>query len=91
MFKIIKKSKKTNARIGKLKLPHGEIKTPCFLPIATRGAVKNLTPDELKKLGAQIILGNTYHLIQRPGLKIIKKAGGLHNFMSWPGPILTDS
>jgi len=91
MFTILKKSKKSNARIGKLRLPNGEIITPCFLPIATRGAVKNLTPEELKELDAQIILANTYHLIQRPGLRIIKKAGGLHNFISWDGPILTDS
>lgn len=64
---------------------------PAFMPIATRGAVKHLTPEELKNIGAQIILSNTYHLFQRPGLDILKKFGGLHNFMKWPGPILTDS
>ncbi|MDP1629384.1 MAG: tRNA guanosine(34) transglycosylase Tgt, partial [bacterium] len=91
MFSIIKQSKKTCARLGKLTLPNGEVMTPCFMPIATRGAVKNLTPEELKELGAEIILGNTYHLWQRPGPEIIKKTGGLHKFMAWSGPILTDS
>ncbi|MCX6740846.1 MAG: tRNA guanosine(34) transglycosylase Tgt, partial [Candidatus Parcubacteria bacterium] len=79
------------ARLGKLKTPHGLIETPIFMPIATRGAVKHLTPDELNNVGAQIILGNTYHLFTRPGLEIIKKAGGLHKFMNWDKPILTDS
>lgn len=91
MFSIIEQRKKDKARLGKLVLPHGEVQTPCFMPIATRGAVKNLTPEELKELGAEIILGNTYHLWQKPGPEIIKKSGGLHKFMSWPGPILTDS
>lgn len=91
MFKILKKSKKSQARIGILKTAHGEIKTPFFLPIATRGAVKNLTPGELKELGAQALLSNTYHLMIRPGAEIIRKFGGLHKFMGWNGPILTDS
>lgn len=91
MFSLVKQSKKTETRLGKLALPHGEVSTPCFMPIATRGAVKNLTPEELKKLGAEIILGNTYHLWQKPGPEIIKKSGGLHKFMGWDGPILTDS
>lgn len=91
MFGIIKKSKRSKARIGRLKLLRGEVQTPCFMPIATRGAVKNLAPEELKKLGAEIILGNTYHLWQKPGPTIIKKAGGLHKFINWRGPILTDS
>lgn len=78
-------------RSGILKLPRGKVKTPFFLPIATKGAVKNLTPEELKNLGAEIILSNTYHLYQRPGLDILKKFGGLHNFMNWNRPILTDS
>jgi len=67
------------------------VRTPVFMPIATKGAVKNLTPEELKSLGAELILGNTYHLWLRPGEKIIKKSGGLHKFMNWSGPILTDS
>jgi len=74
-----------------LKTKHGQIKTPFFMPIATKGAVKTLTPKQLKNIKAQIVLSNTYHLNLRPGTKIIKKAGGLHQFMKWPGPILTDS
>ena len=91
MFKIIKKSNKSYTRLGKLTTKHGVINTPFFMPIATRAAIKTLTPDEVKKLDAEIILSNTYHLLLRPGDKIIKKAGGLHKFMKWPKPILTDS
>ena len=91
MFKLIKQSRKSKARLGRLTTTHGLIKTPFFMPIATRAAVKSLTPQELKELNAQIILSNTYHLFLRPGTKIIKKAGGLHKFMNWSGPILTDS
>jgi len=91
LFQLLKQSKKSKARLGKIKTPHGLIETPIFMPIATRGAVKHLTPDELNSFGAQIILGNTYHLFSRPGLEIIKKAGGLHKFMNWSKPILTDS
>ena len=75
----------------KVKTRRGVIKTPFFMPIATKAAVKNLTGEEVGKLGAQIILSNTYHLNLRPGADIIKKAGGLHEFMQWDGPILTDS
>ncbi len=89
MFKLHKKIK--NRRIGKLYTRHGPVNTPFFLPIATKGAVKNLTAEELRELGAEIILGNTYHLWLRPGHKLIKKAGGLQKFMNWNGPILTDS
>lgn len=91
MFKILKQSKKSKARLTKLQTPHGTIVGPFFMPIATRAAVKNLDPQEIKNLGAQIILSNTYHLMLTPGVKLIKKSGGLHNFMQWPGPILTDS
>ncbi len=90
-FKVLKKSKKTAARYGSLTLAHGQISTPAFMPIATKGAVKNLIVEELRALGAEIILSNTYHLWLRPGLEILKKAGGLHRFMRWSGPILTDS
>ncbi len=89
MFEI--DSKKRNKRIGKLTTKSGAVNTPFFMPIATKGAVKNLTPEELKSMGAEIILGNTYHLWLRPGEKIIAEAGGLHKFMNWSGPILTDS
>ena len=85
------KESKNGGRRGTLSLMHGKVDTPFFMPIATRGAVKNVTSDELVKLGAQIILSNTYHLYQRPGPDLLKKFGGLHNFMGWHGPILTDS
>ncbi|MFA6553084.1 MAG: tRNA guanosine(34) transglycosylase Tgt [Patescibacteria group bacterium] len=90
-FRVVAPSKKSKARLGSLRTAHGPVESPFFMPIATRGAVKTLTPDEIHTTGAQIILSNTYHLWQRPGMKIIKKAGGLHTFMGWPGPILTDS
>lgn len=88
-MEIIKKKK--NLRIGKLETKKGEINTPFFMPIATKGAVKNITPQELREIGAEIVLGNTYHLWLHPGDKLIKKAGDLHQFMNWDGPILTDS
>lgn len=89
MFQIQKQSGK--ARRGVLKTAHGEIQTPFFMTIATTGAVKGLLPEEVKALGGQILLGNAYHLHLRPGEEIVKKAGGLHRFMNWDGPILTDS
>jgi len=79
------------ARLGKIVTAHGQIDTPCFMPVGTQGTVKALSPEELKNCAAQIILSNTYHLFLRPGTEVIKKAGGLHCFMSWPKPILTDS
>lgn len=91
MFVIKKESKKTNGRIGSLKTKNGIVKTPFFMPIATKGVIKNLTSEELKLLGVEIILSNTYHLLVKPGIEVIKKAKGLHRFMNWPGPILTDS
>lgn len=90
-FIITRKSQKSKARAGVLKTKNGIVYTPFFMPIATKGAVKNLIPEELKLLGAEIVLSNTYHLFLKPGEKIIKKLGGLHKFMNWPGPILTDS
>jgi len=90
-FKVIKSCSKTKARIGEIITPHGKISTPCFMPVATLGAVKTLSKEELESLGAEIILSNAYHLYLRPGDKLIKKLGGLHNFINWPGPILTDS
>jgi queuine tRNA-ribosyltransferase len=80
-----------NRRFGKLTTAHGEISTPCFMPIATKGAVKTLSALDMKELGAQILLSNTYHLLLRPGLEEMKKLGGLHELMGWQGPILTDS
>lgn len=90
-YKLIKKSKDTKARVGEIKTNHGIIKTPVFMPVGTRATVKTMTPEEVKDLGAQIILSNTYHLFLRPGPEIIEKAGGLHKFMNWHGSILTDS
>ncbi|MDW7668581.1 MAG: tRNA guanosine(34) transglycosylase Tgt [Bacillota bacterium] len=90
-FNIEYKSKETNARVGKIKTPHGEIETPIFMPVGTKATVKTLTPEELNDIDAQIILSNTYHLYLRPGDNIIKEAGGLHEFMRWDKPILTDS
>ncbi|RLC38343.1 tRNA guanosine(34) transglycosylase Tgt [Candidatus Falkowbacteria bacterium] len=91
MFKIIKKSKKFRARLGVLKTANGKVRTPFFMPVATQGAVKHITADEMRKLGAQILLANTYHLMLKPGEKLIKKGGGLHKFINWQKPILTDS
>jgi queuine tRNA-ribosyltransferase len=91
MFNLIHQEKNSKARLGKLSTAHGEIQTPCFMPVGTQGTVKTLSPKELKESGAQIILSNAYHLFLRPGREVIRKAGGLHNFMSWQKPILTDS
>ncbi|MCM8795432.1 MAG: tRNA guanosine(34) transglycosylase Tgt [Candidatus Omnitrophica bacterium] len=90
-FKIISKDKDTQARCGILTTVHGEIQTPCFMPVGTQGTVKAISPKELEDCGAQIILSNTYHLLLRPGIEVIKKAGGLHSFISWQRPLLTDS
>lgn len=92
MFRIAKVSDKTKARKGLLETDHGSIETPIFMPVGTLGTVKAVDQDDLKnKVKAQIILGNTYHLYLRPGNKIMQDAGGLHSFMGWDGPILTDS
>ena len=90
-FELIKESKECNARLGKIYTNHGIVETPIFMPVGTRGTVKAMTPDEVKSLGAQIILSNTYHLYLRPGHKLVEEAGGLHKFMNWDKPILTDS
>jgi len=90
-FKTIKRSKKSSIRIGKIFTKHGTVTTPTFMPVGTKGTVKSISPDELKKIGCQIILANTYHLYLRPGVAVIKKAGGLHKFIRWSDPILTDS
>ncbi len=90
-FEITAKSKKTKARVGKVYTPHGVINTPAFMPIGTLGTVKAMTMRDVTELGAEIILGNTYHLYLRPGHELIKEAGGLHKFIGWDKPILTDS
>jgi queuine tRNA-ribosyltransferase len=90
-FELLASDQHSKARRGRLKTAHGAIDTPTFMPVGTQGSVKGASPRELRELNAQIILGNTYHLFVRPGLDVIKHFGGLHNFMSWGGPILTDS
>ena len=89
-YELLHEDKKTGARRGILHTPHGDIQTPVFMPVGTQATVKSMTPEELKQIGAQIILSNTYHLYLRPGEKLVKEAGGLHNFMNWDRPILTD-
>ena len=90
-FKEIHVCKQTGARVGEFTTPHGVIKTPVFMPVGTQATVKTLAPYELEELGAQIILSNTYHLYMRPGETTVRNAGGLHKFMNWNKPILTDS
>ncbi|MBQ4432389.1 MAG: tRNA-guanine transglycosylase, partial [Synergistaceae bacterium] len=90
-FRIIAECPVTGARAGEFTTPHGVIHTPVFMPVGTLATVKAMSPHELEAINAQIILGNTYHLYLRPGSEIITKAGGLHSFMSWKRPILTDS
>ena len=90
-FSITTQDKKTSARTGVIKTEHGDIQTPVFMPVGTIGAVKTFSPHELEGLGADIILGNTYHLYLRPGTEVINHAGGLHKFSNWTRPILTDS
>ncbi len=90
-FELLHKDKKTNARAGIIHTAHGNIETPCFMPVGTQASVKTLDQQDLENLGAQIILGNTYHLHLRPNENLIAKLGGLHKFMNWNKPILTDS
>ncbi len=90
-FELIKQDSNTSARLGKMFTPHGTVQTPVFMPVGTQGTVKSMLPEEIKNCGAEIILGNTYHLYLRPGHETIQKLGGLHRFMNWPYPILTDS
>ncbi len=90
-YELIKECKDTGARAGILHTPHGDIKTPVFMPVGTQATVKAMAPHEVKEAGSQIILSNTYHLYLRPGHELVKKAGGLHGFMNWDMPILTDS
>src|SRR5881392_4464108 len=79
------------ARTGEIRMPRGVIRTPAFMPVGTAGTVKAMYPDQVKAVGADVVLGNTYHLMLRPGAERIAALGGLHNFMNWPYPILTDS
>lgn len=90
-YEVVKVCKQSGARIGRFTTPHGVIETPVFMPVGTKATVKSLSPEEVKEAGSQIILSNTYHLYLRPGHELVKKAGGLHKFMNWDRPILTDS
>lgn len=91
MFSLLSTDRSSKARRGRLTTSHGVIETPAFMPVGTQGSVKAVSPRELRELEAQIILGNTYHLFVRPGMEVIRHFGGLHRFMNWDGPILTDS
>ena len=90
-YRLIKKEKHTGARLGELITPHGTFPTPMFMPVGTQATVKSMSPEELKEMGAGVILSNTYHLWLRPGEDLVKEAGGLHKFMNWDRGILTDS
>ncbi|WP_148930569.1 tRNA guanosine(34) transglycosylase Tgt [Paenibacillus methanolicus] len=90
-YELIKVCKQSGARLGRVHTPHGIIDTPTFMPVGTQATVKTMSPEELKQMDAHIILSNTYHLFLRPGHEIVRQAGGLHKFMNWDRPILTDS
>ncbi|KAB2951257.1 tRNA guanosine(34) transglycosylase Tgt [Heliorestis acidaminivorans] len=90
-YELIKECSQTKARVGRLHTPHGSFETPIFMPVGTQATVKTMTPEEVRDLGAGIILSNTYHLYLRPGSDLVREAGGLHRFMNWPHGILTDS
>ncbi len=90
-FKILKKDRRSKARLGLIETSHGRIHTPAFLPVATQGSIKGLSPKEVKEIGFEAVLANAYHLFLRPGSKTVEKMGGLHKFMNWPLPIATDS
>ena len=90
-FQVTARDPTSRARVGTLTLPHGVVRTPAFMPIGTRAAVKGILPDQVRESGAEIILANAYHLAQRPGAEVVAEFGGLHRFMGWDSPILTDS
>jgi queuine tRNA-ribosyltransferase len=90
-FTIVKKDSTSAARLGRMVTAHGEVETPAFMPVGTQGSVKAMSPRDLEEIGCQIILGNTYHMYLRPGVEVIRDLGGLHRFMGWSRPILTDS
>jgi queuine tRNA-ribosyltransferase len=90
-FEVIKTCAQSGARLGVLHTPHGDIETPCYMPVGTQATVKAMTPRDLKEIGTGILLANTYHLYLRPGHELVREAGGLHSFMGWDRPILTDS
>ncbi|MCH9058449.1 MAG: tRNA-guanine transglycosylase, partial [Planctomycetes bacterium] len=90
-FEILAESTASAARVGRVTTPHGSFDTPAFMPVGTRASVRGLTPRQVRETGSQILLNNTYHLLLRPGPELIERLGGVHRFMNWDGPILTDS
>src|SRR4030042_2604470 len=90
-FKLLHKDRTCKARLGVLETAHGRVHTPCFMPVGTQATIKTLSSEEVKSCGAEMIMANAYHLYLRPGEEVFKKTGSLHNFMSWNGPIMTDS
>jgi len=90
-FRVVNRSGECRARVGEIKTAHGDFETPVFMPVGTQGSVKAVSPEDLKHAGVEIILANTYHLYLRPGHRVIERLGGLHGFMNWSRPILTDS
>lgn len=90
-YELIRQDRASAARLGRVSTPHGSVDTPAFMPVGTQGSIKGVLPDQVEQTGTQIVLANTYHLLLRPGEKTVAALGGLHRFMGWPGPILTDS
>src|SRR2546423_8597717 len=90
-FQILSTDSQTNSRVARITPAHGPFDTPAFMPVGTQGTIKGVPPDHVAATGTQIILANTYHLMLRPGEKVVAQLGDLHKFMAWPGPILTDS
>ncbi|MBQ3864525.1 MAG: tRNA-guanine transglycosylase, partial [Clostridia bacterium] len=90
-FEVLKEDPRSGARVGRLHLTHGYVDTPIYMPVGTQATVKAMTVPDLKTIGTQILLSNTYHLYLRPGQELVREAGGLHTFMNWDRPILTDS
>ncbi len=90
-FKVLKQSKKSRARLGVISTPHGEIETPAFVPVATRASMRLLDSARIEEMGSQLLICNTFHLHLTPGEKIVQKAGGIHGFMKWKKPLMTDS
>jgi queuine tRNA-ribosyltransferase len=90
-FRLVKKDKNSGARFGEIHTSHGQVRTPAFMPVGSQASIKSLTPEELSQIGVELISCNTYHLMLRPGPEVIRKLGGLHRFMHWDRPILTDS
>ena len=90
-YALLKQDTATRARLGRVQTRHGHFDTPAFMPVGTQGTIKGVLPDHVAATGSQVILANTYHLMLRPGEKVVAALGDLHRFMAWPGPILTDS